>query len=404
MIGDEQENYTFYDFNDSNTPMEFSDTGKAMIPAWSFVNKIPGMKYSYNKTSEAATIYNTVNGKKLVFHKNSKLCSYYKNEAARPIEKELSAAMYISKSSKTVMVPAAALSLLMPAGGYKFIDTASMQEKGYDTYSFDGCLIYEPYTKIQSIPAATKVKGLSQTIRVTIPEGYSVPQTFELLVKKGVCTSVDLLYEACQTYDFSYYPLVAAIPPNDNRCFRLEGYLFPDTYEFYRMSSGQNAIGVFLRNIEQKITPQDKERADELRLTINDVLTIASIIEKECSIRSEQANISAVIHNRLSIGMRLQMDAGSYYVERYIKPYLSDHKDRYNSFYNTYKCDALPAGPICSPGKASIEAALYPSDISALFFCSDKDGNYYYAATFEEHQANLAVINNDVSVGTGVLE
>lgn len=240
---------------------------------------------------------------------------------------------------------------------------------------------------MKELVKVTKVKGLSNTVKVTIPEGYSVAQTFELLVRKGVCTSVKDLFTVCNEYDYSYYPLIKELEEKTERCFRLEGYLYPDTYEFYRLCPPQDAIGKFLRNAESKLTPEIKSMAEERGMTINEVLTLASLIEKETGISIEAPKISAIFHNRLSIDMRLQTDAASIYVDRYIKPYISGDVDRYNNYYNTYKCAALPAGPICSPGMKTIMAALNPEESNALFFFSDEEGVYYYSDTFEQHRA-----------------
>jgi cell division protein YceG involved in septum cleavage len=135
-------------------------------------------------------------------------------------------------------------------------------------------------------------------VKVTIPEGYSVAQIFELLVKKGVCTSTAELFNAMETYDYTVnYPLIKELPENPNRCFKLEGYLYPDTYEFKLLSKPEDAIGKFLRNSKVKITEADRQRAAELGYSINEILTIASMIEKEAGNKAMMPDISAVIHN-----------------------------------------------------------------------------------------------------------
>ena len=228
----------------------------------------------------------------------------------------------------------------------------------------------------------------SHTIKITFKEGQAMTEIFKILDEKGVASFDDLMNTA-QTYDYSYYPLVAAIPSNANRCFRLEGYLFPDTYEFYLNQKPQDAIGKFLRNGKAKITDSMKAQASALGYTMDEVLTVASIIEKEGANSNEVAKIAAVIYNRLEEGMKLQMDSSIYYIERHVKPYLTGDINRFNSYYNTYKCSALPAGPISNPGLRTINAALNPADVDYLYFCHDENANYYYAETYEEHQGNL---------------
>lgn len=240
-------------------------------------------------------------------------------------------------------------------------------------------------TKLVTTTAAPTAK---QTVKVTVNEGDSLTQIFKKLDENGVA-DFDALMETAQNYDYSYYPLVAAIPSNPNRCFRLEGYLFPDTYEFYLNQKPQDAIGKFLRNGKAKITDSMKSQASSLGYSMDEILTVASIIEKEGAKSSEVSTIAAVIYNRLEAGMKLQMDSSIYYIERHVKPYLSGDINRYNSHYNTYKCSALPAGPISNPGMRTINAALNPADVDYLYFCHDENANYYYAETFEEHQENL---------------
>lgn len=238
--------------------------------------------------------------------------------------------------------------------------------------------------------AVPTTQTAKQTVKVTVNEGDSLTQIFKKLDESGVA-DFDELMETAQTYDYSYYPLVAQIPSSEKRCFKLEGYLFPDTYEFYTNQKPQDAIGKFLRNGKAKITDSMMAQASSLGYSMDEVLTVASIVEKEGAKSSEVAKIAAVIYNRLEAGMKLQMDSTIYYIERNVKPYLSDDINRYNSYYNTYKCSALPAGPISNPGMRTINAALYPADVDYLYFCHDENANYYYAVTYEEHLKNLEI-------------
>lgn len=254
--------------------------------------------------------------------------------------------------------------------------------------------ITEKETETETKPVTSKpvtttaAPTARQTVKITINEGDTLTQIFKKLDENGVA-DFDALMETSQTYDYSYYPLVAAIPSNENRCFRLEGYLFPDTYEFYLNQKPQDAIGKFLRNGKARITDSMKSQASALGYSMDEILTVASIIEKEGANSNEVAKIAAVIYNRLEAGMKLQMDSSIYYIERHVKPYLSGDINRYNSHYNTYKCSALPAGPISNPGMRTINAALNPADVDYLYFCHDENANYYYADTYEEHQDNL---------------
>ena len=229
--------------------------------------------------------------------------------------------------------------------------------------------------------------GQRETVRVTITEGMTLTQIFKKLEANGVCSFDDLMKTA-ESYDYSYYPLIAARPSN-TRAFKLEGYLFPNTYDFYKNEKPQDAIGRFLRVGEKYITSQDRAKARDMGYSMDQILTVASIIEKEGANPNEVRKIAAVIYNRLEAGMQLQMDSGIYYIERSVKPYISGDVNRYNSLYNMYKCKGLPAGPICNPGARTINAALDPADVNYLYFCHDSSAKYYYADTYEEHLENL---------------
>lgn len=229
--------------------------------------------------------------------------------------------------------------------------------------------------------------GQRETVRVTITEGMTLTQIFKKLEANGVCSFDDLMKTA-ESYDYSYYPLIAARPAN-TRAFKLEGYLFPNTYDFYKNEKPQDAIGRFLRVGEKYITSQDRAKARAMGYSMDQILTVASIIEKEGANPNEVRKIAAVIYNRLEAGMQLQMDSGIYYIERSVKPYISGDVNRYNSLYNMYKCKGLPAGPICNPGARTINAALDPADVNYLYFCHDSSAKYYYADTYEEHLENL---------------
>lgn len=235
--------------------------------------------------------------------------------------------------------------------------------------------------------AATTVP---RTVKVTIPEGYTLAKIFLLLESKGVAAFDDLL-KAAETYDFARdYPLVAQIPKNPNRCYKLEGYLFPSTYEFYKNDKPEDAIGRMLRGSRDKYTAAIQNKAKAMGLTMDQVVIIASLIEKEGAHPKEMNSISAVLHNRIQKNWKLELDSTITYLEGAVKGFTDPGKwDAFRNNNNTYKCTGLPATPICNPGMNAIQAALSPADASYLFFCSDKTtGVYYYADTYEEHQQN----------------
>jgi len=384
VFANEKGYYTYCDLNEGSgkAKIEISDAGNIMIPLKKLCTLMPGITYSYNSKKKEATVTNTFNGRKLVYHKNSKYCYYYASKSSKSTKKPMAYKMYVSETTSSVMVHMSSLKWVMgTTGGYQYYKVKDMQKAGYDTTENDGLIAYNPFMKINGIPKASNVTGISETVKVTIPEGYSVAQIFDLLVKKGVCASTDLLYDAMENYDYSYYPLVNEIEENENRCFRLEGYLFPDTYEFKRLSKGQDAIGKFLRNTEIKITDEDRKKAESQGYSVNEILTIASLIQKEIGDPKQMPLVSSVIINRLEKPMQIELDASFFYLKRYLKPYIGGDINRYNSYYDTYICAALPAGPICNPGKDAIRAALNPAETNYLFFHSDEEGNYHFSET-----------------------
>lgn len=231
----------------------------------------------------------------------------------------------------------------------------------------------------QPTPTITPVP----TISVLIPEGFTASQIGDRLEAKGVCKKVDFL-NTINSYDFSYYSLVNKISINPNRCFKLEGYLFPETYLFYLNMKPQDVIGKMLRQSEEKIG----SKYSYPDMSTDDIITLASIIQKESASLEQMKNVSSVFHNRLKQGMRLQADPTIYYVEQFIKPNISGDINRYNSYYNTYKCNALPSGAICNPGLLALQAAVSPSNTTFIYFVTDTAGKYYYANTWEEHVQN----------------
>lgn len=386
LIGDEKGNYHFIDKNEVNEDdahIEQSPNGNLMIPLKSVVRAMEDLTYSYDKKLKRATVTNQNNGRKIVYSKNSKYIYTYTKTSKKGTKRKMTYQMFVSKDSGVVMVHMSSLKWVMGnVNGYRYYKRSHMETKGYDTEIYSGTVVYNPYGAVKKLPLATKVKGISQTVRVTIPEGYAVAQIFELLMKKGVVKSTKELYDTMETYDYSYYPLIGAIDYKTERAFKLEGYLYPDTYEFNRLSKPQDALGKFLRNGKVKITQAHHDRANELGYTMDEILTIASIIEKEAGNHGMMPTISSVIHNRLGIKMKLEMDCSTYYVERYVKPNITGDINRYNSFYNTYKARALPAGPICNPSMEAIEAALYPEETDYLFFYSDDNHEYHFSKEY----------------------
>lgn len=242
-----------------------------------------------------------------------------------------------------------------------------------------------------SEPEISSGEPVSRTVRVTIPEGYTADRIAEQLEEAGVCTAV-AFYEAVQTADFSDYPFVAAIPADSGRACRLEGYLFPDTYEFYRGSTGEAAVRRFLDNFQNRFGPYEEQLAADGR-TLEEVVILASLIQWEAGYAEDMSRVSRVLCNRLDNPAeypRLQCDS----TYRYISEWNAARSgvELEEAAYDTYVRRGLPAGAISNPGLAALRAALSPSDEEIVrdcyFFATDyTTGITYYSRTYAEHVA-----------------
>ena len=250
------------------------------------------------------------------------------------------------------------------------------------------------------------VRQYTNTVTIMIPEGYNAMQIGELLEENLVCRADD--FEKYYRSKLEKYDFEEQITVSEDRFYALEGYLFPDTYEFYviddlpekpNMDTSQyakQAAEKMYSNFESKITNSMYARARELGMTFDQVITLASIIQKEGTNEENMANISSVFHNRLENMYEyphLQSDTTDHYIEDVIRPNIPSSSlalyENVINAYDTYTCEGLPAGPICSPGMEAINAALYPAETDYYYFLSSSDGIFYYASTIEKHEQNI---------------
>jgi len=168
----------------------------------------------------------------------------------------------------------------------------------------------------------------------------------------------------------------------------IEGYLFPETYQFNRSMTTKEVIRIIVRQFWKEITPEMRKQAEKMSLTINEWVTLASMIGKETGNRDEKKLISAVFHNRLARGMKLQSDPTAvYHLEQEgtpVKTILRKHLTA-DSPYNTYRITGLPPGPIANPGIDSLRAALYPDRVGYLYFVSTNDGSHHFSTNLDMH-------------------
>ena len=230
---------------------------------------------------------------------------------------------------------------------------------------------------------------LTETVKLYFPEGWTAKQIFEKLAKYEVCDA-DFLFKAIQDINFNYAFLNSAKNANsDKRYLLLEGYLFPDTYEFFVDYNANSVIERFLKRFDEIWSAEYQARAEELGMTVDEVVRLASIIQREAANTQQMSSISGVLHNRLSHSMSfptLDCDSTYNYIDNYVRPVIGDVRaETYMPAYNTYICEKLPAGSICNPGEDAIRAALYPDESDYYYFQHDKKGNIYLARTNAEH-------------------
>ena len=215
--------------------------------------------------------------------------------------------------------------------------------------------------------------GAMVTTKVTIPEGYTMEQIFRKLEEENVCSYPDLM-EAAANYKYNYSFLDEEAIGNASR---LEGFLFPDTYEFYQGMQASSAINKFLVNFHNRLTQETIDLAQKRGLTLQQAVTVASMIEKEAANDEERDVIASVIYNRMRREMPLQIDSTIMYVLEEHGDVLTEEETKIDSPYNTYQNTGLPPTPIANPGAKSITAAVKPADTNYLFYALDAEAGVH---------------------------
>ena len=247
----------------------------------------------------------------------------------------------------------------------------------------------------------------AETVRVTIPEGTTAIAIAQKMEAAGLCTAEEFLKEANEG-DFSAYTFWQYIPEDKdapNRFMKCEGYLFPETYEFLKDDTVHNYVATFYAQFDAQFTAEMYAALKEQEMTLPELVTLASFVQEEAG-NSQDSNVAQVFRNRLAEGSPypmlqsntssyVQSDADNNYLWNWVAPYYGgwdNIPENILAAYDTYSCTGLPAGPISNPGLAAIKAALEPQPDEeakdAYFFVTDLKGNYYYAHTLAEHNAN----------------
>lgn len=238
-----------------------------------------------------------------------------------------------------------------------------------------------------------------ETTKVVIPEGYEIKQIAEKLCELELVTWDDF-YAALNPADYNY-KFLANLPDRENK---LEGYLFPATYEIPAGMSAHDIIDLMLAAFNNQFAEEYYNQAAQYNMTVDEVITMASIIERETDAESERAKVAGVFYNRINSGMKLQSCATVQYVLGERKPVLSISDTQIDSPYNTYRYGGYPLGPICNPGLECIKAALYPEATDAYYFVLGKNGQHVFSRTYEEHLAAISDADPTVSVDSSAIE
>lgn len=297
--------------------------------------------------------------------------------------------------------------------------TADIAESLFEKGLIDNTLIFSLMSKINGFDGAYTagthylLPGLNydeimflltqkpESVVVTFPEGITYEEIKAKLHEAGLTFSDEEMDECMDSPNlFTDYRFVAELVLNDDRDHVLSGYLFPDTYEFDVNASARTIVNTFLNNTNAKLYDEYYERAEAIGMTLDEVITFASLIQNETSRVTDMMYISAVFHNRLASEDEslhyMSSDASINYLRRMNgeEPHLvlTASDLAIDSPYNTYTHQGLPPGPICMPGIDAIQATLYPEpNCNYYYFCATGDGGTAFAVTLEEHEANVAL-------------
>ena len=264
-----------------------------------------------------------------------------------------------------------------------------------------GNYFLQPSMTMQEIAdQLTRGDGNPLVRNITMIPGWTLEDFAARLVEDEVLESSDEFLALCrsgsQFSDFYYVADALATPNAAQRKYLLEGYLAPNTYEIYTSASAEDIIRKLLSQTERAFPADYQDYAAGLGYTMDEILTLASMIEKEAK-SSDFAKVSAVFHNRLKQGMKLQSDVTIHYVTGVRKMSLDNTDLGTHSLYNTYENAGLPLGPICAPSVDAINAALYPDETyvaeNYLYFCAKdpESGELYFSKTLQEHEQAVAI-------------
>ncbi len=228
--------------------------------------------------------------------------------------------------------------------------------------------------------AETLSQGKSELLALKVPEGFTANQVAQELESMKVVPADQFLQAGKDPALLKELEIPGPSP---------EGFLFPETYRVPLGAGPNDLVALMVRQFYAVVGNDFKKRCEARNMTPYQIITLASIIEKEAQRKEERPVIAGVIYNRLGLKMRLEVNATLEYVLNTKKAWLTNDQLNTNSPYNTYRHRGLPPTPICNPGSASIEAALEPAPVNYLYYVAQGDGSHLFAQTFEEHQKNV---------------
>ena len=270
------------------------------------------------------------------------------------------------------------------------VDDGELEYFQPGTYDLEGNLDYQAI--ISTLQGGNQVL---EEVTVTFPEGTTALEAAALLEENEVCSQEDFL-AAINSEDFNDYDMIGEITNASEKYYKLEGYLFPDTYNFYKGEDLDSVVGKMLYNFQNRVEDLSRQ-IEESGMTMDQVVVLASIIQREAASPQDMYDVSAVLHNRMDFGAdygiyRLECDSTMYYPYKNAGDVPETGALSWGG-YDTYEIEGLPAGAICNPGLDAIRAAVLPNTegdaASYLYFCHAADGTAYYATNSYDHEYNL---------------
>ncbi|MDK2802242.1 MAG: endolytic transglycosylase MltG [Oscillospiraceae bacterium] len=264
--------------------------------------------------------------------------------------------------------------------------TNSYKEYKYGQYSLNSDMPYDIISDIIKNPSKN-----TEDLSVTFPEGITLDKYGEILENNNIITKNEFIEEV-EKIDI-YNEFKNQIIKNELIFYKMEGYAFPDTYNFFPGESSKSVVNKIFIKFKNIITVDILKRIEELDMRLDEIITLASIIQNEAGDKSEMKKVSSVFHNRInnkSVFPKLQSDPTKKYVRETISKSIIDTSDNIKNAYDTYKSEGFPPGPISNPGLDAIMAAIYPDETPYYYFCSNlKTREFFYAITLDEQEKNL---------------